>query len=130
MKLPSAKHLYTTELFLVHMIQIKVNYELEVVLLLLKKEMHGRELANVLKTSLTRIQSILRDLRDHNIIDYKIEGKNHVHFIKKGLTAKAFILSAENYKLAKLLWQHPFLEPLFKEAMQKCSGKMILLFGS
>ena len=112
------------------MTQIKINYEFEVLLSLLKKEMHGRELAKALETSLTRIQAILNGLSRHNILDYKVEGKNHIYFIKKNLIAKAFILNAENYKLAKLLCKYSFLEPLFKEIAQKYSGKMIILFGS
>ena len=37
--------------------QIKINYESEVLLSLLRKETYGRELAKELKTSLTRIQT-------------------------------------------------------------------------
>ncbi|MBI2137617.1 nucleotidyltransferase domain-containing protein [Candidatus Woesearchaeota archaeon] len=112
------------------MTQIKVNYENEVLLAILKKDMHGRELAKALETSLTRIQSILNELRSYNILDYRVEGKNHIYFIKKNLIAKAFVLNSENYKLAKLLVKYPFLEPLLKEVMQKCPEQMIILFGS
>ena len=112
------------------MTQIKINYELEVLLCLLKKEMHGRELAKELKTSLTRVQAILNGLRQINVLDYKIEGKNHVYFIKKNIVAKAFVLNAENYKLAKLLRKYTFLEPLVKDITEKCPDKMIVLFGS
>ena len=112
------------------MIQIKVDYKSEVLLSLLKQEMHGRELAKVLKTSLTRIQSILNGLRKSNILDYKVEGKNHIYFIKKNLLAKTLILNAENYKLVKLLCKYPYLEPIFKEITQKYPNQMIILFGS
>ena len=112
------------------MTQIKVNYEFEILLSLLKKEMYGRELSKSLETSLTRIQFILNKLNKNNILDYKVEGKNHIYFIKKNLIAKAFILNAENYRLAKLLCKYPFLEPLFKEITQKYSSQMIILFGS
>jgi predicted nucleotidyltransferase len=112
------------------MTQIKINYDYEVLLSLLKTEMHGRELAKLLNTSLTRIQSILIELRKSNIIDYTVSGKNHIYFIKKNLVAKAFILNAENYKLAKILCKYTFLDPLFKEITQKYTGKMIILFGS
>ena len=124
------KHLYTDDLLKVHMTQIKVNYEYEVLLSLLKREMHGRELTKELKTSLTRVQSILNGLREYNVLDYKGEGKNHVYFIKKNLVAKSFILNAENYKLAKLLRKYSVLEPIFNEIIEKCQGKMIVLFGS
>ena len=112
------------------MTQIKVNYEAEVILLLLKRDMHGRELAKELKTSLTRVQSILTELRSLNVLDYKMEGKNHIYFIRANLISRSFVLNAENYKLVKLLKKYPFLEPIFKEAIEKCPGKMILLFGS
>ena len=112
------------------MTQIKVNYESEVLLALLKKEMHGRELAKELKTSLTRIQSILNELRNINVLDYKEVGKNHIYSIKNNLISKSFILNAENYKLAKLISKHQFLEPIFKEILEKCPDKMIILFGS
>jgi predicted nucleotidyltransferase len=109
--------------------QIKVNYGYEILLLLLRKEMHGRELAKELNTSLTRIQSILNQFKDINVLDFKIEGKNHIYFIKKNLISKSFILNAENYKLAKFL-RSTFLEPIFKEITEKYPNELILLFGS
>ncbi len=109
---------------------MKVNYVFEVLLRLLKKEMHGRELAKELKTSLTRVQAILNELRQLNVLDYKTEGRNHVYFIKKNIVAKAHILNAENYKLVKLLRKYTFLEPLFREITEKYPETMILLFGS
>jgi len=45
------------------MTQIKVNYNYEILLFLLKRDMHGREIAKELKTSLTRVQAILTELR-------------------------------------------------------------------
>jgi len=112
------------------MTQIKVNYTYEILLFLLKKDMHGRELAKELKTSLTRVQAILTELRNMSVLDYKIEGKNHIYFIKKNLISKSFILNAENYKLAKILSKHPELEPIFQDVIKKSKCGLILLFGS
>ena len=112
------------------MTQIKINYEYEVLLSLLKKEMHGRELAKELKTSLTRIQSILNELRQQNVLDYKTEGRNHVYFIKRNIVAKTYVLNAENYKLAKILAKHPALEPIFQDIIEKSKCNLIILFGS
>ena len=112
------------------MIQIKINYNYEILLLLLKKEMHGRELVKELKTSLTRVQSTLNELRSINVLDYKIEGKNHIYFIKNNLTSKSFILNSENYKLAKILSKHQTLEPIFQDIIQKSKCNLIILFGS
>jgi len=112
------------------MTQIKINYTYEILLFLLKKDRHGRELAKELKTSLTRVQAILTELRNINVLDYNIEGKNHIYFIKKNLVSKSFILNAENYKLAKILSKHPELEPLFQDIIKKSQCHLILLFGS
>jgi len=112
------------------MTQIKVNYNYEILLFLLKRDMHGREIAKELKTSLTRVQAILTELRKINVLDYKIEGKNHISFIKKNLISKSFILNAENYKLAKIINKHPELEPIFQNVIKKSKSSLILLFGS
>ena len=112
------------------MIQIKVEFRYEVLLLLLKKDMHQRELAKELKTSLTRVQFILRELRAVNVLDYRVVGRNYMYFIKKNLVSKSFILCAEQYKFAKFLRKYPLLEPLFKEIIGKYPHEMILLFGS
>mgnify|MGYP001601095538 CR=1 FL=1 len=112
------------------MTQIKINYECEVLLSLLKKEMRGRELSRELNTSLTRIQSILNELRNRTVLDYRTEGKNHVFFIKKNLMAKMFILNAENYKLIKIFEKYPILEILFRDIIKKSPDKLIILFGS
>ncbi|MGE0793647.1 MAG: nucleotidyltransferase domain-containing protein [Candidatus Woesearchaeota archaeon] len=110
--------------------QIKINYEYEIILKLLKKDSHGRELSKELNTSLTRIQNILNELRNNNIIDYKIQGKNHIYFIKKNLISKLFIFNAENYKLIQILRKELFLEPIFKEILEKYPNELIVLFGS
>lgn len=110
--------------------QIKINYEFEVLLSLLKKEVHGRGLAKELGTSLTRIQSILNDLRENNVLDYNNVGKNHIYFIKKNLVSRSYILSAENYKFARVFSKYSFLEPLFEDIIKKSNSKLIILFGS
>jgi len=102
----------------------------EVLLLLLKKEMHQRELAKELKTSLTRVQSILEELLKINVLDYRVVGKNHIYFIKKNLISKSFVLNAENYKLTKILLKYPELEPIFRDIIRKCTCNLIILFGS
>jgi len=44
------------------MTQIKVNIKYELLLLLLKKECHQRQLAKELETSLTSVQTALKEL--------------------------------------------------------------------
>lgn len=112
------------------MTQIKINYNYEVILKLLKKELHGRELTKILNTSLTRIQTTLKELRDLNVIDYKTVGKNHIYFIKKNISSKKIILNSENYKLVKIIKQYKLLEPIFEEIIKHQPNKVIILFGS
>ncbi len=110
--------------------QIKINYEMEILLSLLNGEKYGRALAKELQTSLTRVQSILIELRKNNVLDYKEVGRNHIYFIKKNLVSKSFVLNAEKYKLIKLISKYNFLEPLFLDIIEKSNGKIVLLFGS
>ncbi len=92
--------------------------------------MHQREFSKELNTSLTRVQKILKELRDINAIDFKVAGKNHVYFLKRNLISKSLILNAENYKLLKLLRKHQYLEPIFMQIIKKCLKEMVILFGS
>ncbi len=112
------------------MIQIKVNHLYEVILLLLKDELHVRDITKKLNVSLTKIQAILLELRKYNVVDYKVEGKNHKYFLKKNLISRSYVLNAENYKLIKLLREFKFLEPLLREISIKYCNLMIVLFGS
>ena len=108
----------------------KINIEYEILISLLKKEKHGRELSKELDVSLTNIQTSLSNLKELNIVDYRIEGKNHIYFIKKNLKSKSMILNAENYKLIELLAKHPKLEPIFEDILKKSEDSIIILFGS
>jgi len=110
--------------------QIKINYEYEVLLSIIKKEKHGRQLAKELETSLTRVQAILKGLQQRSVLDYKTEGRNHVYFIKKNLVAKTYVLNAENYKLAKTVAKYPILMPIFQDIIEKSKCTLIVLFGS
>ncbi|MFH1065753.1 MAG: nucleotidyltransferase domain-containing protein, partial [Nanoarchaeota archaeon] len=76
------------------------------------------------------VQSILTELREINVLDYKAVGKNHPYFIKKNLVAKSFVLNAENYKLANIIRANPELEPIFQDIIKRSKAGLILLFGS
>ncbi|MEK6948239.1 MAG: nucleotidyltransferase domain-containing protein [Nanoarchaeota archaeon] len=113
------------------MIQIEINYKYEILILILKKkESYGRELAKELKTSLTRVQSILDELRNASVIDYKVVGKNHIYFLKKNLIARSFIINAENYKFVRTIQKYHILGPIFEDIIKKSKSNLIILFGS
>ena len=100
----------------------------EILLQLLKSEAHVRQLSTDLKIPLSTLSRKLTSLRDGLILDYKVEGKNYVFFIRKNLIALKAVLSAENYKLMKTAAKNTFLLPIFED-LAKIDG-MIILFGS
>jgi DNA-binding transcriptional regulator YhcF (GntR family) len=79
------------------------DYTLEIVGELLKGENHLRLLASKLGTNPMMVSRKLEELSTQNIVDYKVQGKNKVYFLKKTIEAKLLILMAENYKLICLL---------------------------
>jgi len=110
--------------------QNKINYTYEVVLCLLKEELHGRELAKRVGTSLTRVQGILNDLINKHIVEYTVRGRNHMYELTRNLFARSAILCAEYYALTRILYKHPELEPLFHDILSACKSPLIILFGS
>ncbi len=108
----------------------EINTEYEIILKLLKKTSHGRELSKEIKTSLTTVQRTLKDLEKKGVIDFTVSGRNKVYFIKKYLPAKKYVYNAENYKFTKLIAQYPNLEPLFSDIINQSTSHLIVLFGS
>lgn len=59
------------------------NYNTKIIESLLKSNNHIRALAKLLSTNQTTIARKTKELYKDNIIDFKIEGKNKVLFLKK-----------------------------------------------
>jgi len=112
------------------MIQKRTNIDLEIILLLLKREYHLRDIARKLEIPYTTVLRRLNKFVKENIIDYKIEGKNKVFSLKKNLQAKNHLLNAERYKLIKLLNKYPKLSIIVEEILKSTKERMIILFGS
>ena len=112
------------------MVQNRDNMDLEIILLLVRDESHLRGIAKQLKESHSTILRKLNKLVKENILDYKIEGKNKVFYIKKNLQAKNYIFNAERYKLIKLLKKYPELNIIINDILEKTKEKLIVLFGS
>lgn len=102
----------------------------EIILTLLKGENHIREIARKLKTNQTTVKRRLDELYKQNIVDYKIEGKNYVYFIKKGLEAKSFVIISENYKFILFLKKYPKIKGIIKKITEKENIDMAIIFGS
>jgi predicted nucleotidyltransferase len=112
------------------MVQNKNNLELEIILVLLKNKTHLREISRKLNASPSTILRKINWLVKENVLDYNIEGKNKIFFIKNNLKSKNYVYSAEIHKLNNLLKQHPELGIIFEEIKKDFLKGMIILFGS
>jgi len=104
------------------------NIEFEVILRLISGEAHLRQISKDTGIPRSTVSRKLGSLRNQLIVDYKIEGKNNIFFLRKNLVALKAIISAENYKFTKTTEKYTFLLPIF-EQLYRIKGP-IILFGS
>jgi len=115
---------------MMHMVHIQNNLKLEIILILLKRKIHIREIARIIKEPHSTVLRKINDLAKEGILDYEKEGKNKCYFIKNNLNAKNYIYSAEIYKLSKLVGKHPELGIIFEDIKNIAKKGIIILFGS
>lgn len=65
------------------MFHVEQNVSIQIVALLLRGDSHPRKLAKELGISHTTVLRKLKGLLDGNVVDFRIEGKNRVYFLKK-----------------------------------------------
>ena len=128
--LEEPKHLNIIDSYMNHMNQNRINIGYEIVLMLLKSNAHGREIAKGLDIPLTTVQRSLLELERKNVLDVVIQGKNKVYSLKKNLVARSHIFNAENYKMVKILSHYPELGPVISDVLGKSKSSLIILFGS
>lgn len=105
--------------------------ELDIILALLRqKELHVRGLAKLLRQPHANISRVMKRLLEKNIVDFKIEGKNKVYNLKKGIETKSYIYAAEHYKLLKLFEKYSFLSVIIESILNKTNEDLIFVFGS
>ena len=105
--------------------------ELEIVFVLLKyKEMHVRGLGKATRQPHANISRAMKRLLKKNIVDFKIEGKNKLFRLKKGVETLNYAYAAEHYKLIKLLEKYPPLSVIVEDILSKTGEKLIIIFGS
>jgi len=112
-----------------HMVQ-KQDIELEVILILLKGKAHLREISRLISVPHATLMRKLNQLVEDNILDYSLEGRNKLFFLKTNLQSKNYIFNAERYKLIKLLNKYPKLSIIFDDILSKSNNSLIILFGS
>ena len=100
-----------------------------VILNLLKRESHLRQISKDLKTNHMTVKRALDILIKENVLDVRKEGKNNIYSIKKTLEAQNFVFMAEIYKFNSLIKKHPELKQDLKE-LKKLPVGIIAVFGS
>jgi len=103
---------------------------MEIVLALLNGGMHVRRLAYAIETPHPTVHRRVNDLIMANVLDFRMEGKNKVVFLKGGLQARNHVLNAERYKLNKLLQHYPRLSVILDGMLGRTDAEMVVLFGS
>lgn len=102
----------------------------KIILELLKKESHLREIARNVNLSPSTTQRNLNLLLEENIIDCIEEGKNLKYFLKKTLEAQNFIFIAENFKFNEFIKNNFDLRELISRIKKLTQDKLVIIFGS
>jgi len=110
-----------------HVIQNLTN---EIILLLGKEDLHARALADLLDANHITIGRKLMDLREDNIVDFRMAGKNKVFFLKRTIEGKNAAMTAEIYRQSKILSQYPVLRMIVRNIQQMPEITLAILFGS
>lgn len=106
------------------------NVDFEIILRLIKGEVHLRELAKEIKVPHSTLSRRLHSLRKQFVLDYKVEGKNKQYFLKKNIISQKAVFIAENYKCIKTVNRYHVLMPIFQDIIEKSKCNLIMLFGS
>jgi len=116
---------------LTNMLHMKQKYyNLRIILELLKNESHLRGLSIKLETNPMMISRKLEELSFSNVVDYKMQGKNKVYFLKKTTEAKLFVFMAEEYKLINFLERHSEMRGIIDKIQSTKNIRLAILFGS
>ncbi len=110
-----------------HVVQNLTN---DIILILLRGPLHTRGIADTLERShatvIRRLQEMVRD----NIVDFSIEGKNKVYFLKKSLEGRNAAMAAEIYKQSRSIADYPLLRGVVRKVVDLPEIHLALIFGS
>ena len=106
------------------------DYRLEMVKVLSKGEGHIRRIADVLGVNHMMVVRRLEELKALNIVDFRMEGRNKVYFLRENGEARAYLLMMENYVLANFLLKHSFLREVIFKIQRDSRIKFACIFGS
>lgn len=102
----------------------------EIIILLLKGDLHTRAIAEQLNSNHATVLRKLRNLTDENIVDFHAEGKNKVFRMKRTIEARNAAMIAEIYKQSLVIARYPVLRGIFKAVLEMPEIPFVILFGS
>jgi len=102
----------------------------DIVLELSRQDNHIRGLAGLLKTNQMTIARRVEELVGLNVLDFRIEGKNKVHFMKNSLEAIQYLKIAEQYKAMGLVSRYPRFRLIVEKINADDKIVLAILFGS
>lgn len=97
---------------------------------LLKKNNHIRGLAKDIGTNQTTIARKVKELEEQNVVDFRIEGKNKVYFLKQSLEAEEQIKISEQKKLIEAITKYPRLRKIVEHIKKDKEIQLAIIFGS
>lgn len=106
------------------------DYNMEIVLVLLKGRFHIREIAKKIGTNPMMVTRKMKMLEKGNIVDFAVQGKNKVYSLKDTAEAKAYAFMAEKYALLAALSKYPGLRKVEDWINADRRIGLAVLFGS
>ena len=109
---------------------VEQNLTNEIIVLLLKGDLHTRAIAEQLGRNHVTVLRKLRELTECNIVDCRTEGKNKIYYLKRTLEARNAAMTAEIYRQTSIVAKYPVLRGIFRTAQVMPDLQLILLYGS
>lgn len=97
---------------------------------LLKKDSHVREISRKTKINHMSVKRIMDKLLSKNILNFRMDGKNKIFFLKDNLETKNLKIIYEAYKKIEIVKKYPILRTIFEKINENKNIKMAILFGS
>ncbi|MBI2656487.1 nucleotidyltransferase domain-containing protein [Candidatus Woesearchaeota archaeon] len=105
--------------------------ELEIVLALIRRnELHVRGIAKFANLPHANVSRAMKRMIDGNVVDFRMQGKNKLFKLKKGMEALNYAYIAEHFKLLRLFNRYPFISVMAEAIYAKTDAKLIVIFGS
>jgi predicted nucleotidyltransferase len=110
-----------------HVVQNLTN---EIILILLRGPLHTRGIADLLGRSHATVIRRLQAMVGDNILDFTVEGKNKVYYLKKSIEGRNAAITAELYKLSRLVEEYPVFRGIIRAVLDMQEIRLALIFGS